>query len=314
MSSSKEYNPAVFHSEGQFLCVTICGYKKAGVSDEDYHHYMAQVCAPLGRDLMMKYGIITFTQIYNTTEIRAAINQLYDPTLKKLADFDMFSQIVFKKLEDFKKFKQDPIYKTRLTAHHDNFVDTKRSMMTIGRVEQYIDRGNVVNGVFNPESSATGLLTVFALTAGCFLSGIMMGTSLLVIPAFLDAAHTASQLCTQWTGLYHYGATTSPSISVATLLLYVSAAAKNWSCRKSDRWSCLLAGIVTAMMIPFTWVVMMPTNDKLLALEAEAKAGHLTASLEHVRALVAGWNSMHMLRSCFPLAGALIGLLVHMRK
>nr|QLM00042.1 EthD superfamily protein [Xylaria schweinitzii] len=136
MSSSREYQPAVLHSEGQFLCVTICGYKKGNVSDEDFHHYMAQVCAPLGRDLMMKYGIVRFTQrflhlarqIYNTTEIRAAINQLYDPTLTKLADFDLFSQIVFKKLEDFRKFKQDPIYKTRLTVHHDDFVDTKRSM------------------------------------------------------------------------------------------------------------------------------------------------------------------------------------------
>ncbi|KAI0858550.1 hypothetical protein F4860DRAFT_298836 [Xylaria cubensis] len=314
MSSSKEHHSAVLHSEGQFLCVTICGYKKADISDEDYHHYMARVSAPLARDLMMKYGIVRWTQTYNTTEIRAAINQLYDPTLTNMADFDMFSQVVFKKLEDFKKFKQDPVYKTRLTANHDNFVDTKRSMITIGRIEQYIDRGNVVDGIGHPEKLATGLLTVFALTAGCFSSGIMMGTSLVTIPAFLDTAHTASQLCTQWARLHHYGAIISPSISVATFVLYVYAAVRNWSSHKSDRWSCVLAGIVTAIMIPFTWIVMMPTNDKLFALEIEAKAGNLTESLEHVRALVAEWNSMHMLRSFFPLAGALAGFLVHMRK
>ncbi|KAF2972869.1 hypothetical protein GQX73_g811 [Xylaria multiplex] len=314
MSSPKEHRPAVPHSEGQFLCVTICGYKKAGVSDEDYHHYMAQVSAPLARDLMMKYGIVRWTQIYNTTEIRATISQLYDPTLTQLADFDMFSQVVFKKLEDFKKFKQDPIYKTRLTARHDNFIDTKRSMMTIGSIEQYIDRGNVVDGVEDSEKSATDLVTVFSLTAGCFLSGIMMGTSLLTIPAFLDTAHTADQLCTQWARLYHYGVNISPSISVATFLLYVYAAVRNWFSCGSDRWSFVLAGVVTAAMIPFTWIIMMPTNDKLFALEAEAQAGHLTASLEHVRALVTEWNLMHMLRSSFPLAGALIGFLMHTRK
>nr|QLM00041.1 hypothetical protein [Xylaria schweinitzii] len=186
--------------------------------------------------------------------------------------------------------------------------------MTIGRIEQFIDRGNVVDGVEDPDNSATGLLTVFALTAGCFLSGIMMGASLFSIPAFLEAAHTASQLCTQWTSLHHYGATISSSISVATFLLYASAAIRNWSSHKSNRWSCVLAGMVTATMIPFTWIVMTPTNDKLFTLEAEVKAGHLTASLEHVRALVTEWNLMHMIRSCFPLAGALIGFLVHMRK
>jgi hypothetical protein len=69
-----------------------------------------------------------FKKIHNKSATRAMMSQLYDPQMAKLAEFDCFSQVVFKRLEDYKRFKQDPEYKRRLMGDHEKFADTKRSM------------------------------------------------------------------------------------------------------------------------------------------------------------------------------------------
>jgi EthD domain len=56
------------------------------------------------------------------------MSQLYDPQMAKLSDLDCFSQVIFKRLEDYKRFKQDPVYKQRLMGDHEEFADTKKSM------------------------------------------------------------------------------------------------------------------------------------------------------------------------------------------
>ncbi|KAK8076007.1 hypothetical protein PG994_003279 [Apiospora phragmitis] len=109
--------------DGKFLCLTICGYKKADMTEEAYRHHMTQVSAPMTKDLMVKYGIV-----HNQSATRAMMGQLYDPQMAKLADFDCFSQVIFKRIEDYKTFKQDPEYKRRLMGDHEKFADTKKSM------------------------------------------------------------------------------------------------------------------------------------------------------------------------------------------
>jgi hypothetical protein len=56
--------------EGKFLCLTICGYKKAGMHEDDYQHHMTQVSAPMTKDLMVKYGIVRWTQVGDSTNFR----------------------------------------------------------------------------------------------------------------------------------------------------------------------------------------------------------------------------------------------------
>ncbi|KAI1734861.1 EthD domain-containing protein [Xylaria scruposa] len=133
-------------SNGKFLCLTICGYRKPGMSEEAYRHHMTQVSAPMTKDLMAKYGIVRWTMIHNTSATRARMAELFDPQFANIADYDCFSQAVFRSLEDYKAMKQDPWYKERLIGDHEKFADTKRSCMTIGWIEEFVRDGVAVDG------------------------------------------------------------------------------------------------------------------------------------------------------------------------
>ncbi|KAJ6004267.1 hypothetical protein N7499_000336 [Penicillium canescens] len=134
-------------ADNKFLCLTICGYRKPGMSEEDYRHHMVNVSAPMTKELMVKYGVKRWTQIHNQSSTRALMSQLFDPQMANIADFDCFSQVVFRSIEDYKRMKQDPWYKEHLAGDHENFADTKRSMITIGWIEEYIRDGEIVDGI-----------------------------------------------------------------------------------------------------------------------------------------------------------------------
>jgi len=64
----------------------------------------------------------------------------------------------------------------------------------------------------------------------------------------------------------------------------------------------LVAGITLVLVAPFTLMVIMPTNNRLLALNAEKDAGEAELLLNR-------WNRLHLVRSALGL-GALVLFLV----
>ncbi|CZT15469.1 uncharacterized protein RCC_01326 [Ramularia collo-cygni] len=139
-----------------YLCLTILGYRKAGLSEEAYRNHMTTVSAPITKPLMAKYGIKRWTQIHNQAATRELMGHLFDSQMVNLADYDCFSQVVFESIEDYKKIKQDPVYKAKLMHDHELFADTKNSKMTIGWIEEFVNNGKVVDGLkFASEDSGS---------------------------------------------------------------------------------------------------------------------------------------------------------------
>lgn len=75
-------------------------------------------------DIAPKLMII---KIHNTMKTRGYMKELYDSQMAVVAYFDCFSQVVFRRLEEYKSFKQDPWYNEHLMGDHVHFADTQRS-------------------------------------------------------------------------------------------------------------------------------------------------------------------------------------------
>lgn len=133
-----------------------------------------------------------------------------------------------------------------------------------------------------------------------------MSLSLMAVPVFLDTTVQAPQLFHQWARTYHYGHQILPTMAIGTLLLYVYTSFKKRQAKKA--WGIFtLAGLVTVAMVPFTWIVMVPTNNELFRLEAVSKLEPGVMDIIAAKELVVKWSWMHFTRCFFPLAGAILG-------
>lgn len=47
----------------RLLCWSVYGYRKPGMSEEDYHAYMSEKHGPLVKGLVAKYGMIRFSMV-----------------------------------------------------------------------------------------------------------------------------------------------------------------------------------------------------------------------------------------------------------
>ncbi|KIM92900.1 hypothetical protein OIDMADRAFT_21636 [Oidiodendron maius Zn] len=149
------------------------------------------------------------------------------------------------------------------------------------------------------------VLQATAVVAGSFLSGAMMSLSLVAVPVFLDTDTQPSHLLAHFVRLYHYGHRLMPSLAVGTFTLYAISSYKAHAV--DEIWlRPLLAGVITLSLVPFTWVTMTPTNYALFDLYDQGKA-EKKVDFGQVRRLVVKWNWLHIVRSLFPLLGAVLG-------
>lgn len=141
----------------------------------------------------------------------------------------------------------------------------------------------------------------------------MTSISIITVPVLFDTVTQPLPLLTQWARLYHYGHMVMPGICVAATSLFAYSALRNRavaSVKNPKPWRIYaIAGATTIAMVPFTWVVMVPTNNMLFNLKELAGGKASVVEFAEVRALIVRWAWMHILRSVFPLAGAMLGLL-----
>lgn len=129
--------------------------------------------------------------------------------------------------------------------------------------------------------------------------------SVLVIPVCLETIDDPTQLLRQWARIYHYGSTYAPALSLATCGLYGYIATRN----RQKRGTFISAAVATAAIIPFTLLVMAPTNNILHRLEASTVSGasESTVELSMVQNIIVRWAWLHLARSVFPLVGVYLG-------
>ncbi|KAL8809719.1 MAG: hypothetical protein Q9200_003173 [Gallowayella weberi] len=135
---------------GQKFVLTIMGYRKEGLSEEEYREYMVEVHNPM---------------IHNTSTSRALMTKIFDPQFANITQIDCFIQATFTSIEDVMAMKADPYFKKYITPDHENFADTRGSQellsgrhplsagtiadfsgpsrMTIGYLEEFITDGQV---------------------------------------------------------------------------------------------------------------------------------------------------------------------------
>ncbi|KAH8810952.1 hypothetical protein F5884DRAFT_854320 [Xylogone sp. PMI_703] len=145
-------------------------------------------------------------------------------------------------------------------------------------------------------------LPALAIVSGSFLSGAMMSLSAFVIPVLLDTNASPGHILRQWVRLYHYGHIYLPVLCIATCGIYGISAYQR--ARNGQKWQAYgYAILLTIAMVPFTWVIMTPTNNTIFELDISNSASDLI----YVRALIVKWAWMHVTRSLSPLLGAYLG-------
>ncbi|KAI9681074.1 MAG: hypothetical protein M1822_007148 [Bathelium mastoideum] len=132
--------------------------------------------------------------------------------------------------------------------------------------------------------------------------------STVVVPVLLETNSTPSPLLRQWVRLYHYGHIYMPAACVATCGLYGYAALCKRTANRKQWLIYAASGAMTSAMVPFTWAAMAPTNNVLFRLEVSATSSTSAADLRAVQELLVKWAGLHIVRSVFPLLGAILGL------
>ncbi|OAP64277.1 hypothetical protein AYL99_00249 [Fonsecaea erecta] len=161
---------------------------------------------------------------------------------------------------------------------------------------------------------------VIGVTGAAWLGGNIAALSLIAVPALrrsgVEAGVPSSILAKQWRFLYDTGKAQNPPIATVTAAAYLYLA---WSARRIAPLGQLplyygSAAVLTLGIVPFTLIAMHSTNNRLMQHSEQAASKSVStplqpASDDEVDGLIAKWIILNGVRSLFPLAGGILGII-----
>ena len=143
------------------------------------------------------------------------------------------------------------------------------------------------------------LVGQLALIAGALFTGAALYVSACEQPARLHLEDGA--LLTQWKPAYKRGTAMQAPLALVGALLGVIA----WW--QASDWRWLVGGAVILANWPFTFLVIMPTNNALLALDR-------TSGDPRSRDLIEKWGRLHAGRTALGVAATILFLAASLRS
>jgi hypothetical protein len=141
--------------------------------------------------------------------------------------------------------------------------------------------------------SLVNLLQFLAALSGALFAGAALYINVAEHPARMGLETRAAAL--QWAPSYRRATWLQAPLALLSLVSGITA----WSLGAAFSW--LIGALLVGAVVPFTFGVIMPTNNSLLAADRDL------ASAE-TRALLQKWARLHAVRTVLSLAGAVVFL------
>ncbi|KAJ5485002.1 hypothetical protein N7539_004990 [Penicillium diatomitis] len=165
-------------------------------------------------------------------------------------------------------------------------------------------------------SLGLGLAQAIGISGAAWLSGNIFALSINTVAALQESIHedkvSPSIIAKQWSRMYAKGKTQNPPIAAAVAASFFYLA---WSAPSdtfpANRATLSLSGlyssaaVVTLGIVPFTLLAMVGTNNSL---HRQAKSEVEVPEAETME-LLGKWSYLNVIRGCFPLVGAVLGLM-----
>src|SRR4030095_9738576 len=142
-------------------------------------------------------------------------------------------------------------------------------------------------------SALVSTLELAATLTGALFAGAALYISVAEHPARMGLETRAAAL--QWAPSYMRATWLQAPLAVVSLVCGIAA----WLLGAGSGW--LVAALIVGAVVPFTFAVIMPTNNRLLATGRDLDSSE-------TRALLVRWGRLHTVRTALSLVGAAIYL------
>ncbi|KAB8078292.1 hypothetical protein BDV29DRAFT_152821 [Aspergillus leporis] len=128
------------------LCLTMTGYRRREIGEADLCRHQMNNHAYLLSDLMIKYGIESYSIVHNTNKTNAFLSKLFDPGRIEFDDHDFVVQIILPDIDSYLRLKEDPLYIERygdFIKFTDPTDEKRRTRASLGFVHEVIHDSKV---------------------------------------------------------------------------------------------------------------------------------------------------------------------------